>query len=366
MNILDDKRIVMTLDAGGTNFVFSALSGGKEIVTPIHHPSNAHDLDLCLRTLIKGFEEVRAKLPQAPVAISFAFPGPADYKNGIIGKLPNLPAFNAANGVALGPMLEDHFKLPVFIGNDGDLFTLAESAAGVIPFINDQLKANGVAKTYKNLFGITLGTGFGGGMVINNQLNEGDNGSASEVWLTRNFRNPQWYSECSIGVRPVVNHYGKFSGQADLDLTPKDIHDIALGIREGNQNAARFAFREMALVIAESLCNAMTLIDGMIVIGGGLAGAYDLIAPDIVRAMNGTICKTDGTEIPRLIQHVYDLEDPKQLQQFLAYKGIEIEVPFSKRKVRYAAEKRIGICKTRLGTSHAVALGAYVHALQHL
>jgi len=356
----------MTLDAGGTNFVFSALSGGREIVNSIHHPSNAHDLELCLRTLIKGFEEVRARLPHSPVAISFAFPGPADYKNGIIGKLPNLPAFNAANGVALGPMLEDHFKLPVFIGNDGDLFTLAESAAGVIPFINDQLKANGVAKTYKNLFGITLGTGFGGGMVINNQLNEGDNGSASEVWLTRNFRNPKWYSECSIGVRPVLNHYQKFSGQIDVELTPKEIHEIALGNLEGDQSAALLAFREMALVIAESLCNAMTLIDGMVVIGGGLAGAYDLIVPDIILAMNGTISRVDGTELPRMIQHVYNLEDPSQLQQLLSYRGMEIEVPFSKRKVFYAAEKRIGICKTRLGTSQAVALGAYVHALQHL
>jgi glucokinase len=365
VNILEDKRIVMTLDAGGTNLVFSALSGGKEIIDPIHYPSNAHDLDLCLRTLIKGFEEVRTKLSQSPVAISFAFPGPADYKNGIIGRLPNLPAFNG-NGVALGPMLEDHFKLPVFIGNDGDLFTLAESTAGVMPYINHQLKQNGSSKVYKNLFGITLGTGFGAGMVINNQLNEGDNTSASEVWLTRNFRNTKWYSECSIGVKPVLNHYRKFSRKDHIDLTPKDIHEIALGKKDGDQHAALLAFREMALVIAESLCNAMTLIDGMIVIGGGLAGAYDLIVPDIVLAMNGTISKVDGTEIPRLIQHVYNLEDPEQLTEFLAYKGVEIDVPFSSRKVFYAADKRIGICKTRLGTSQAVALGAYVHAIQHL
>jgi glucokinase len=365
VDILEDKRIVMTLDAGGTNFVFSALAGGKEIIEPIYSASNAHDLDACLRTLIKGFEEVRDKLPQPPVAISFAFPGPADYKNGIIGRLPNLPAFNGS-GVALGPMLEDRFNLPVFIGNDGDLFTLAESAAGVIPEINQRLKANGSSKVYRNLFGITLGTGFGAGMVINNQLNEGDNTAASEVWLTRNFRNTKWYSECSVGVKPILNHYRRFSGQDTHSLTPKDIHDIALGKQEGDQNAALLAFREMAFVIAESLCNAMTLIDGMVVIGGGLAGAYDLIVPDIVLAMNGTISKVDGTEIPRMIQHVYNLEDPEQLTAFLAYKGIEIEVPFSSRKVFYTAEKRIGICKTKLGTSHAVALGAYVHALQHI
>ena len=51
-------------------------------------------------------------LKTRPVAISFAFPGPADYPNGIIGNLPNLTAFRG--GVALGPMLEEKFQLPVF------------------------------------------------------------------------------------------------------------------------------------------------------------------------------------------------------------------------------------------------------------
>lgn len=88
----DDKRIVITLDAGGTNFVFSAMRGCEFILDPIRFPSNSHDLDLCLRTLVKGFEEVIERLPERPAAISFAFPGPADYKAGIIGGyLPQLP-----------------------------------------------------------------------------------------------------------------------------------------------------------------------------------------------------------------------------------------------------------------------------------
>lgn len=78
-----DKRVVMTLDAGGTNFVFSAVQGDREIVEPIRHPSNADNLVNCLSTIERGFNEVRAKLDVAPAAISFAFPGPADYAAGI-------------------------------------------------------------------------------------------------------------------------------------------------------------------------------------------------------------------------------------------------------------------------------------------
>ena len=75
----NDNRIVITLDAGGTNFVFSAMQHGEFVVAPVSVPSNAHDLDRCLRTLTEGFAAVIAQLPEAPVAISFAFPGPADY-----------------------------------------------------------------------------------------------------------------------------------------------------------------------------------------------------------------------------------------------------------------------------------------------
>jgi glucokinase len=94
-----DERIVMTLDAGGTNFVFSAIQGNKQILNPIRLYPNSKDLNKCLETIITGFEIVKKVLKEVPVAISFAFPGPSDYPNGIIGDLPNLPAFRG--GVAL-------------------------------------------------------------------------------------------------------------------------------------------------------------------------------------------------------------------------------------------------------------------------
>lgn len=59
------------------------------------------DLDRCLSVLVGGFRKVKDALTEEPVAISFAFPGPADYEHGVIGDLPNFPAF--CGGVALGP-----------------------------------------------------------------------------------------------------------------------------------------------------------------------------------------------------------------------------------------------------------------------
>lgn len=89
----NNNPIVITLDAGGTNLVFSAIRGGEEVVMPITLPSCACHLEQCLGQLAAGFSRVREQLVEAPVAISFAFPGPADYPTGIIGDLPNFPSF---------------------------------------------------------------------------------------------------------------------------------------------------------------------------------------------------------------------------------------------------------------------------------
>ena len=127
-----DNRVVITLDAGGTNLVFGAMQANKFIVDPITLPSNADNLDKCLATMVEGFRQIMARVPEKPVAISFAFPGPADYPNGIIGGyLPNFPSFR--DGVALGPFLEAKFGIPVFINNDGDLFAFGEALGGALP-----------------------------------------------------------------------------------------------------------------------------------------------------------------------------------------------------------------------------------------
>lgn len=365
MNIWNDERVVMTLDAGGTNFVFSAVQAGNEIISPITFASNAHDLQQCLRTMIKGFETIKEQLPSAPAAISFAFPGPADYKAGIIGKLPNLAAFNG-EGVAMGPMLEDYFGLPAYINNDGNLFAYGEALAGTLPFVNRMLEEHNVQKQYSNLLGVTLGTGFGAGFVVNNILCDGDNSAGGEIWLTRNFRNPTMMSEGHVSIRAIQKNFATLAGISSHDLAPQHIYEIATGVRSGNQNAARQAFHDMAEVIAESLCHAITMIDGIIVIGGGMAGAYSLIAPKIIEHMNGIIHNLDGDKLPRLVSEVYDLEDEASREKFLDYKSVEIPVPFSSRKIQYIKEKRIGICRSRLGTSRAISLGAYAIALQKL
>ncbi|MEC8884980.1 MAG: ROK family protein [Bacteroidota bacterium] len=360
----EDERIVMTLDAGGTNFVFSALQRGEEIIQPITLPSNSDDLERCLKTIIKGFDQVKAKLNgRQPEAISFAFPGPADYKNGIIGDLVNLPAFRG--GVALGPMLEEIFEIPTLINNDGDLFAYGEAVAGMLPFINESLAAAGISRTYKNLIGITLGTGFGGGIVVNNQICLGDNSAAGEIWLTRNYIKPKTVVEESVSIRAIQRVYAEQSGTTEL-ISPREIYKIASGEKEGDKQAAINAFEEMATAVAESLANALALIDGPIVIGGGIAGASKYIVPKIIEHLSGCIYNLENEGMPRAISKVFNIDDPAQLIAFTADSEYEVKVPFSTAKAKYNKEKRIAIGISKLGTSTSVCLGAYALALDYL
>ena len=61
-----DNRTVVTLDAGGTNFVFGAMRGCEFITEPLRKPSNADDLDRCLATLVEGFGEIISRLDTPP------------------------------------------------------------------------------------------------------------------------------------------------------------------------------------------------------------------------------------------------------------------------------------------------------------
>jgi glucokinase len=361
----NDNRIVMTLDAGGTNFRFAAIRSNQPVTETISMPSNGDNLDKCLANIVEGFSQVKKNCPAPPAAISFAFPGPADYFNGIIGDLGNLPAFRG--GIALGPMLQKKFGIPTFINNDGDLFVYGEAIAGFLPYVNGLLEKAGSPKRYHNLFGVTLGTGFGGGIVRNGELFIGDNSMAGEVWLLRNKLNPTMNAEEGSCIRAVRRTYAEMAGIAfEKSPDPKEIGAIALGKAAGHRAAAVEAYRRLGEVVGDAMGNALTLIDGLAVIGGGVSNGYRLFLPALVEELNSTYTAPNGNKFRRLASQAFNLEDPKQLRKFLKGETREIVIPGTQRKVKYDPLQRVGVGLSRLGTSEAVAIGAYAFALKKL
>ena len=344
--------------------VFGAMQRGEFIVEPLVLPAHADDLDLCLKTMVEGFRTIIDQLDERPAAISFAFPGPADYPNGIIGgQLLNFPAFR--EGVALGPYLKKKFSMPVYINNDGDLFAYGEALGGMLPEVNEMLDESGSRKRYKNLLGFTLGTGFGIGMVVNGQLNRGDN-SCIEMFSMPYLGHEGIIAEEGMSIRAVKRLYGEYSGNPDHGLEPLDIFNVAEGKLEGDAEAAKKAFAHMGKVLGDTIAMTVSITDGLVVIGGGLAGAYKYMKGAMFETLRGKMNRLNGESINKLASKVYDLDNPEEVRDFLRGEQRNIKIYNSEIEVSYDPQKRIGVALSKLGANKAVSLGAYAFALHQL
>jgi predicted NBD/HSP70 family sugar kinase len=361
----NDERVVLTLDAGGTNFVYSAVQGNKTVAGPITKASCSDNLNLCLAEMVGGFRQLWLQLETAPVAISFAFPGPADYPNGVIGggiDLMNMPAFNG--GVALAAFLEETFKLPVFINNDADLFAYGEALGGALPELNRKLQAANSSKQFRNLIGFTLGTGFGMGFVSDGKLHIGDN-SCVEVYCLPHKHLPDFIVEEGVSIRGICRWYSHYA-KDEQPLTPKQIFDIAEGKLEGNADAARQAFHLFGEVTGSMIAYAASIIDGIIVLGGGLTKAHKYFMPALIQELNGYLKTANNQQVKKVPSYLYDLDDEAQFAQFVSGDSETLQVYGSTEIVTYHPHKRLGIMRSKIGASEAVALGAYAYALQKL
>lgn len=359
-----DNRIVVTLDAGGTNLVFGAMRACEYITEPVTLPSQADNLDKCLSQIVKGFSTVMSRLPEPPVAISFAFPGPADYKNGIVGGfLPNFPSFR--DGVALGPFLEEKFGLPVFINNDGDLFAFGEATSGALPEINRKVAALGGTRRYSNLLGYTFGTGFGIGEVIDGRLNLGNN-CCVETFCLPAGQNQDIMVEDYVAIRAVTREYRRLSGSDDMGLTPRDICEIADGTLKGDKEAALESFRLFGDAAGDAMATAITLTDSLLVIGGGLTGAARHFMPALLKRLRSSISTMGGESVGRVQMQVFNLDDEAEFSRFALGEAREIKVYGSDRTVTYDPMKRTGVMISQLGASKAISIGAYTYALTQL
>ena len=138
-----------------------------------------------------------------------------------------------------------------------------------------------------------------------------------------------------------------------------------MGGKPGSREGALEAFRRMGEAAGDALASAVTLVDGLVVIGGGLTGAADLFLPALVAEMNSSY-ETPSGPVPRLEVKAFNLEVPAEREAFVKGDAREVVVPGSDRKVAYDPLKRVGVGLSRLGTSQAVAIGAYAFALAEL
>ncbi len=159
---------VVGVDMGGTKILAAVINGEGQIVQQAKtatKPKKGPDgvikrIERCIREAIDGAELEPSQIR----AIGIGSPGPLDPETGVIIFAPNLGWSN----VPLKAKLETIFSIPTFVDNDVNVGTLGEYAFGA---------GQGV----KNLVGIFVGTGIGGGIILDGNLFHGINKTAGEI-----------------------------------------------------------------------------------------------------------------------------------------------------------------------------------------
>ncbi len=222
-------------------------------------------------------------------AIGIVAPGPLDPWEGVILWAPNLPGWK---DVPLKRILEEEFGLPTYVGNDANLAALAEQRFGA-------------GRGVKDLIYITVSTGIGGGIIVDNRLLLGSQGFAAEVGhQTLEAHGPR----CNCGnigclealaAGPAIARHAVelIEGGAEsliADLVNGDLSKVtAKEVNEAAQRGDRVAvevFRRAGFYIGVGIVNLLYLFNPrMIIIGGSVAKAGDLLFEPIRETVNSRI-----------------------------------------------------------------------------
>ena len=260
-----DKKYSAGIDLGATNIKAGLILGNKILAKKVVPTAGFPSREKLINALC---EQINQLLKQTGVSknnlagIGIGVPGPVDSIRGIARYFPNIKGWH---NVELKKILQKKTGLPVFIDNDANLMTLAEGRLGA-------------AKGKKNVIGITLGTGVGGGILVNGCLYRGSSLSAGEIGhMPINEQGPS----CACGGKACLERYvgnkyilEKARKAFGNNITLEELSSLA---NRGNNQAIKI-WRDTAGHLAVCLSGVVNFFNPeAIVIGGGVASCGKIL-----------------------------------------------------------------------------------------
>ncbi len=273
------EGLIIGVDLGGTQTRAALVDREGNILHRTSYLTLAQEGMEAVMSRIKGaIHEVMDSADRGAIrGIGVAAPGPLDPWKGVILEAPNLPGWE---NVPLKDLLEEEFGLPVYVGNDANLAALAEQRFGV---------GRGVA----DLIYITVSTGIGGGIIVDNRLLLGAHGLAGEVGhQTLEANGPR--CKCGnvgclevLAAGPAIARSAiqliktgvvtKISDLVDGDLDKITAKVVSQAAQAGDPVAVEL-FRQAGFYIGVGIVNLLHLFNpSLIIIGGGVAKAGALL-----------------------------------------------------------------------------------------
>jgi predicted NBD/HSP70 family sugar kinase len=251
-------KYAIGLDVGGTKIEGVLVDENlKEITRCRRLTERKKPREEIIENIISSVQELlKSKKVNAKVGVGF--PGYVN-KEGKIQLAPNLPQFNNFD---LKKHLEKHLGNEIKIENDAHCFVLAEQKLGA-------------AKGAQNVLGVTLGTGVGGGAIINGKIYEGKSGGASH--FGHMIIDPSG-NKCGCGQRGDFESWcgGRFVAQRYKANGGKIENASTREIFKSPEQAAKIVIKETYEKIGVGLANLVSIFNPeVIVIGGGMSNSLN-------------------------------------------------------------------------------------------
>lgn len=274
------EKFIIGIDLGGTNLKIGLLDlkyklRDKKVLSTKRFFKKESLIQAIVDSVYKIIKDNNLNKTDI-LGIGLGLPGPVDVKRGIVHFFPNIPGWKEVNFKSI---LEKKLKLPIFLDNDANLMSLAESKLGA-------------ARGLMNVICLTLGTGVGGGIIIDGTLYRGSSFAAGEIGhVPINEKGPTCNCggmgclEAYIGNQRIVKEARRLFRRG---ISLEDLSHLA---KKQNKMAIKI-WSEVGRRLGVALVGVVNLLnpDG-IVIGGGVAGAgkvlFDKIRETILkRAMS--------------------------------------------------------------------------------
>ncbi|RSK27841.1 ROK family glucokinase [Bacillus sp. HMF5848] len=271
-----ENKWLVGVDLGGTTIKMAFISEEGNILKKWEVPTDltnnglniTRDIAAAIKDKLEEINESKSKLH----GIGIGAPGPVDVANGLIYETVNI----GWKDFPLKEKLENETGLPVIVDNDANIAAIGEMWKGA---------GNGA----ESLIAVTLGTGVGGGIIINGEVVHGINGAGGEIGHM--VAVPEGGAQCNCGKTGCLETVASATGivriakeklantDADSVLREGDITAKAIFDAAASRDAVALdVIDNITLHLAVALANLANAINPRaIVIGGGVSQAGDIL-----------------------------------------------------------------------------------------
>ena len=288
---LFSESLVFAVDLGGTHLRVALVDDTGTILEQTKQETPKGSAEGVVAALVDAAQKWNS-YKHAVVAASIMVPGAVDAGKAVVLQSPNLPSIVK---YALKEELEERLGWPVFLENDANAAAVGEMWLGA-------------ARGCRDVVSVTLGTGVGGGVILDGKLWRGSHGSAGEIGHTTvdpfsglkckcgNTGCLELFASATAIVRMTREGLSSFPG-SNLNsdgLTAEKVYEAG---RDGDELALA-VFKRFGMYLGIGLANLINLIDPqVIVIAGGAVNGWDLFAEEMYRQVKERAFRTTAQQV---------------------------------------------------------------------